>query len=64
MKAMARLKEGAEKAKIELSNLMTTDIDLPYIAMNANGPQNLHITMTRAKLEQIASPIVERIKEP
>jgi len=64
MKAMARLKEGAEKAKIELSNLMTTDIDLPYIAMNQDGPQNLHITMTRAKLEQIAAPIVERIKEP
>ncbi|MCW4012279.1 MAG: molecular chaperone DnaK [Candidatus Bathyarchaeota archaeon] len=64
MKAMARLKEGAEKAKIELSNLLTTDIDLPYIAMNADGPQNLHITMTRAKLEQIAAPIVERIKEP
>jgi len=64
MKAMARLKEAAEKAKIELSNLMTTDIDLPYIAMNADGPQNLHITMTRAKLEQIAAPIVEKIKEP
>lgn len=63
-KAMARLKEAAEKAKIELSNLMTTDIDLPYIAMDANGPQNLHITMNRAKLEQIAAPIVERIKEP
>jgi molecular chaperone DnaK len=63
-KAMARLKEAAEKAKIELSNLMTTDIDLPYIAMNANGAQNLHITMTRAKLEQIAMPIVEKIKEP
>jgi molecular chaperone DnaK len=61
---MARLKEAAEKAKIELSNLMTTDIDLPYVAMNADGPQNLHISMTRAKLEQIAMPIVERIKEP
>jgi molecular chaperone DnaK len=64
LKAMARLKEGAEKAKIELSNLMTTDIDLPYIAMNSEGPQNLHVTITRAKLEQIAAPIVERIKEP
>jgi molecular chaperone DnaK len=64
MKAMARLKEAAEKAKIELSNLFTTDIDLPYIAQNASGTQNLHITMTRAKLEQIAAPIVERIKEP
>jgi molecular chaperone DnaK len=64
MKAMARIKEAAEKAKIELSNLITTDIDLPYIAINSEGAQNLHITMTRAKLEQIASPIVEKIKEP
>ncbi len=63
-KAMARLKEAAETAKIELSNLMTTDIDLPYIAMNEEGPQNLHITMNRAKLEQIAARIVEKIKEP
>jgi molecular chaperone DnaK len=64
LKAMARLKEAAEKAKIELSTLLQTDIDLPYIAMNEQGPQNLHITLTRAKLEQIASPIVEKIKEP
>jgi molecular chaperone DnaK len=64
IKAMARLKEAAERAKIELSNLFTTDIDLPYIAMNADGPQNLHITLTRAKLEQIARPIVDRIKTP
>ncbi len=64
MKAMARLKEAAEKAKIELSTLLQTDIDLPYIAMNDEGPQNLHITMTRAKLEQIAAPIVEKIKKP
>jgi len=63
-KAMARLKEAAEKAKIELSNLFTTEIELPYIAMNDDGPQNLQITLTRAKLEQIAMPIVERIKEP
>jgi molecular chaperone DnaK len=64
LKAMARLKEAAEKAKIELSTLLQTDIDLPYIAMNEQGPQNLHISLTRAKLEQIASPIVEKIKEP
>ncbi|MES0325132.1 MAG: molecular chaperone DnaK [Candidatus Bathyarchaeia archaeon] len=63
-KAMARLKEAAEKAKIELSNLFTTEIELPYIAMNADGPQNLQITLTRAKLEQLAMPIVEKIKEP
>ncbi len=64
LKAMARLKEAAEKAKIELSNLTTTDIDLPYIAMNESGPQNLHITMNRARLEQIAMPIVNKVKEP
>jgi molecular chaperone DnaK len=64
MRAMARLKEASERAKIELSNLLTTDIDLPYIAINNEGPQNLHLTMTRAKLEQIAMPIVEKIKNP
>ena len=64
LKAMARLKEAAERAKIELSNIITTDIDLPYIAMNAQGTQNLHVTMTRAKLEQIAESIVSKVKEP
>lgn len=64
LKAMARLKEAAEKAKIELSTILQTDVDLPYIAMNDSGPHNLHITLTRAKLEQIAAPIVEKIKEP
>ena len=64
LKAMARLKEGAEKAKIELSGVLSTDIDLPYLAMGADGPKNMHIPMTRAKLEQIARPIVERIKAP
>jgi len=64
LKAMARLKEAAERAKIELSNIITTDIDLPYIAMNAKGTQNLHVTMTRAKLEQIAESIVSKVKEP
>jgi len=64
LKAMARLKEAAERAKIELSNLITTDIDLPYIAMNAQGSQNLHISLTRAKLEQISQPIVNKVKEP
>jgi molecular chaperone DnaK len=64
VRAMARLKEAAEKAKIELSNLLTTDIDLPYIASDATGPKHLHVTLTRAKLEQLARPIVERIREP
>jgi molecular chaperone DnaK len=64
VKAMARLKDAAETAKIELSNLITTDIDLPYITSDVSGPKNLHMTITRAKLEQLTRPIVERIREP
>jgi molecular chaperone DnaK len=64
VKAMARLKDAAETAKIELSNLITTDIDLPYITSDRAGPKNLHMTITRAKLEQLTRPIVERIREP
>jgi molecular chaperone DnaK len=63
-KALERLRDAAETAKIELSNLITTDIDLPYITSDANGPKNLHLTITRAKLEQITRPIVEKIREP
>jgi molecular chaperone DnaK len=62
--AMTRLKEAAEKAKIELSTLLTTDIDLPFIASDASGPKHLHMTLTRAKLEELALPIVQRIEEP
>lgn len=58
--AMARLKEAAEKAKIELSTLLTTDIDLPFIYADASGPKHLHVTLTRAKLEELADPIVQR----
>jgi molecular chaperone DnaK len=64
VKAMARLKDAAETAKIELSNLITTDIDLPYITSDRSGPKNLHMTITRAKLEQLTRPIVERIRDP
>ncbi len=64
LQAMARLKEAAEKAKIELSTLYTTDIDLPFIASDSTGPKHLHYTLTRAKLEQLATPIVEKIREP
>jgi molecular chaperone DnaK len=64
VKAMARLKDAAETAKIELSNLITTDIDLPYITSDATGPKNLHLTLTRAKLEQLTRPIVEKIRKP
>ncbi len=62
--AMTRLKEAAEKAKIELSNLVSTDIDLPFLAMAGGTPKNFHTTLTRAKLEEIATPIVERVRAP
>ena len=62
--AMARLKEAAERAKIELSNVITTDIDLPFIASNASGAKNLHYTLTRAKLEDLARPFVTKIENP
>ncbi|MGC8935912.1 MAG: molecular chaperone DnaK [Candidatus Methanomethylicaceae archaeon] len=58
--ALARLKEACERAKIELSTLMTTDIDLPFIYADASGPKHLHMTLTRAKLEELAEPIVRR----
>jgi molecular chaperone DnaK len=64
MKAMARLRDAAEQSKIALSNLITTDIELPYITSDATGPKNLHMTFTRSKLEQLTRPIVERIREP
>src|SRR5271157_1988265 len=58
--AMGRLKEAAEKAKIELSTLMSTDIDLPFLYNDASGPKHLHLTLTRTKLESLAQPIVQR----
>ena len=62
--AMRRLKEAAEKAKIELSTLTTTNIDLPFIASDESGPKHLHSTLNRAKLEQLTSPIVQKIRDP
>jgi molecular chaperone DnaK len=61
--AMARLKEAAEQAKIQLSNLTSTDVDLPFIASDSSGPKNLHFTLTRTKLEEVAKPIVGRTEE-
>ena len=60
--AMPRLKDAAEKAKIELSTLMSTDIDLPFLTADAAGAKHLHITLTRTKLESLAQPIVDRTR--
>ena len=58
--ALSRLKEASEKAKIELSTLMTTDIDLPFLFNDTSGPKHLHFTLSRAKLESLAQPIVQK----
>ncbi|MEJ6023722.1 molecular chaperone DnaK [Ramlibacter sp. PS4R-6] len=62
--ALQRLKEAAEKAKIELSSNSQTDINLPYITADANGPRHLNIKLTRAKLEALVDELVERTMEP
>jgi molecular chaperone DnaK len=61
--AMARLKEAAEKAKIELSALMSTDIDLPFLTSDNSGPKHLHLTLTRSKIESLAQPIVQKTEK-
>ena len=62
--ALQRLKEAAEKAKIELSNSAQTDINLPYITADASGPKHLNIKMTRAKLEGLVEELIERTIAP
>src|SRR6266705_5987409 len=62
--AMTRLKEAAEKAKIELSTLLTTDVDLPFISPDSSQPKHLHTTVTTAKLEELANPIVRKVETP
>src|SRR5881409_2509327 len=62
--AMTRLKEAAEKAKIERSTLVTTDIDLPFISSDSTGPKHLHTTLTRDKLEELAYPIIRKVEAP
>lgn len=62
--ALQRLKEAAEKAKIELSSAQQTDINLPYITADASGPKHLNIKMTRAKLESLVEDLVQRTIEP
>jgi molecular chaperone DnaK len=61
--AMMRVREAAEKAKIELSNVVTTEINLPFLAYDAGaGPKNLVISLSRAKLEELVRPIIEKCK--
>ena len=57
--ALQRLKEAAEKAKIELSSAMQTDVNLPFVTADATGPKHLNVKMTSAKLEQLVSKLVE-----
>ena len=62
--ALQRLKEAAEKAKIELSSSQSTEINLPFITADASGPKHLNITLTRAKLEQLVDDLIERSLKP
>ena len=62
--ALQRLKEGAEKAKVELSTVMQTEVNLPFITADASGPKHLNITLTRSKLEQLVGELVEQTVGP
>ena len=62
--ALQRLKEAAEKAKMELSTTMSTDINLPFITADASGPKHLHYSLTRAKFEQLVDDLVQRTIPP
>jgi molecular chaperone DnaK len=62
--AIQRLREAAEKAKVELSSTLSTDINLPFITADATGPKHLTMSFTRAKLEDLVSPIIERCRKP
>ncbi len=62
--ALQRLKEAAEKAKIELSSTQQTEVNLPYITADASGPKHINIKITRAKLESLVEDLVQRTIEP
>jgi len=62
--ALQRIKEAAEKAKVELSTMMQTEINLPYITADSSGPKHLVLTLTRARLEQLTADLVERSLAP
>ena len=62
--AVQRIREAAEKAKVELSNTLETDINLPYVTADARGPKHLSMKITRTQLEKIVGPIIERCRGP
>ncbi|MFP3700684.1 Hsp70 family protein, partial [Burkholderia sp. SIMBA_013] len=62
--ALQRLKEAAEKAKIELSSAMQTEVNLPFITADQSGPKHLNVKLTRAKLEALVDELVQRTIEP
>ena len=62
--ALQRLRDAAEKAKIELSGAQSTEINQPFITMDATGPKHLALTLTRAKLENLTHNLIERTREP
>jgi molecular chaperone DnaK len=62
--AMQRLREAAEKAKVELSSTLTTDINLPFITADSSGPKHLTLSVNRAKIEELVRPIIERCRGP
>ena len=62
--ALQRLKEAAEKAKIELSSMLETEVNLPFITADANGPRHLQVKVTRAKFEQLSANLLKRLRGP
>ena len=62
--ALQRLKEAAEKAKMELSSTQSTDINLPFITADQSGPKHLNYSLTRAKFEQLVDDLIQRTLEP
>lgn len=62
--ALQRVKESAEKAKIELSSSLQTDINLPYLTMDSSGPKHMHLKLTRSKLESLVEPLIKRTIDP
>ena len=62
--ALQRLKEAAEKAKIELSSTLETEVNLPFVTADQSGPKHLAMKLTRAKFEQLIEPILGRLRSP